>query len=111
MVLVLHPSWKSYDDYFAALDSKYRKEVKGQLKRFQRDRLYDGSVAGPLAAFGAAPRIIPRGSRKCIGAPTCPNPRPLIFFLQRAWDDILGMLIHHKLSATCDNNVRPVRMT
>ena len=34
MVLTLDASWKSYDDYLAALDSKYRKKVKDQVKRF-----------------------------------------------------------------------------
>jgi hypothetical protein len=34
MVLALDASWKSYDDYLAALDSKYRKKIKDQLKKF-----------------------------------------------------------------------------
>ena len=34
MVLALDASWKSYEDYLAALDSKYRKKVKNQAKRF-----------------------------------------------------------------------------
>ena len=33
MVLALDPAWKNYDDYLAALDSKYRKKVKDQGKR------------------------------------------------------------------------------
>ena len=34
MVLTLDPSWKTYDDYLAALDAKNRKKVKEQVKRF-----------------------------------------------------------------------------
>ena len=33
MVLALDPTWRNYDDYLAALDSKYRKKVKDQGKR------------------------------------------------------------------------------
>jgi hypothetical protein len=33
MVLALDPSWRTYDDYLAALDSKYRKKVKDQGKK------------------------------------------------------------------------------
>jgi hypothetical protein len=33
MVLALDPAWSTYDDYLAALDSKYRKKVKDQVKR------------------------------------------------------------------------------
>jgi hypothetical protein len=33
MVLAIDPKWKSYDDYLAALDSKYRKKVKDQAKK------------------------------------------------------------------------------
>jgi hypothetical protein len=33
MVLTLDPKWKSYEDYLAALDSKYRKKVKDQMKK------------------------------------------------------------------------------
>jgi hypothetical protein len=33
MVLALDPNWKTYDDYLAALDSKYRKKVKDQGKK------------------------------------------------------------------------------
>ena len=34
MVLTLDAAWKTYDDYLAALDAKYRKKVKEQVKRF-----------------------------------------------------------------------------
>jgi len=33
MVLALDPSWRSYDDYLAALDAKYRRKVKDQVKK------------------------------------------------------------------------------
>lgn len=33
MVLALDPEWASYDDYVAALDSKYRKKLKDQTKK------------------------------------------------------------------------------
>lgn len=33
MVLALEPTWRTYDDYVAALDAKYRKKVKDQLKK------------------------------------------------------------------------------
>jgi hypothetical protein len=33
MVLALDPAWRGYDDYVAALDAKYRKKVKDQLKK------------------------------------------------------------------------------
>jgi len=34
MVLTLNPDWRSYDDYLAALDAKYRRNAKDQLKKF-----------------------------------------------------------------------------
>src|SRR5437867_975022 len=33
MVLTLDPAWRSYDDYLAALDAKYRRNAKDQLKK------------------------------------------------------------------------------
>lgn len=33
MVLSLQPGWKTYDDYLAALDAKYRRNSKDQLKK------------------------------------------------------------------------------
>ena len=33
MVLEIDPGWRGYPDYLAALDSKYRKKVKDQLKK------------------------------------------------------------------------------
>lgn len=33
MVLAIDPSWKSYDDYLGALDAKYRKNAKDQMKK------------------------------------------------------------------------------
>ena len=33
MVLTLDPNWRTYDDYLAALDAKYRRKVKDQVKK------------------------------------------------------------------------------
>jgi hypothetical protein len=33
MVLQIDPGWRTYDDYLAALDSKYRRNAKDQLKK------------------------------------------------------------------------------
>ncbi|HUR57685.1 MAG TPA: GNAT family N-acetyltransferase [Opitutaceae bacterium] len=33
MVLTLDPAWRTYDDYLAALDAKYRRKVKEQVKK------------------------------------------------------------------------------
>ena len=33
MVLALDPAWRTYDDYLAALDAKYRRKVKDQNKK------------------------------------------------------------------------------
>jgi len=33
MVLKIEPSWRSYDDYLAALDAKYRRNAKEQVKK------------------------------------------------------------------------------
>lgn len=33
MVLAIDPSWRSYDDYLSALDAKYRRNAKDQLKK------------------------------------------------------------------------------
>lgn len=33
MVLALDPAWRSYDDYLGALDAKYRRKVKDQVKK------------------------------------------------------------------------------
>lgn len=35
MVLSLDPAWRSYDDYLSALDAKYRRNAKDQLKKLQ----------------------------------------------------------------------------
>ncbi len=34
MVLAIDPAWRTHDDYVAALDSKYRKKIKDQVKKF-----------------------------------------------------------------------------
>ena len=33
MVLAINPAWRSYDDYLAALDAKYRRNSRDQLKK------------------------------------------------------------------------------
>ena len=33
MVLALHPAWRSYEDYLGALDAKYRRNAKDQVKK------------------------------------------------------------------------------
>lgn len=33
MVLALHPAWRTYDDYLGALDAKYRRNAKDQVKK------------------------------------------------------------------------------
>lgn len=33
MVLALNPAWRTYDDYLAALDAKYRRNAKDQVKK------------------------------------------------------------------------------
>jgi hypothetical protein len=45
MVLKIDPSWKSYDDYLAALDSKYRKNCRDQAKKLAAA----GVIIEPLA--------------------------------------------------------------
>jgi hypothetical protein len=46
MVLQIDPAWKTYDDYLAALDSKYRKNSKDQIKKLTTA----GCVIEPLTA-------------------------------------------------------------
>lgn len=33
MVLPIHPAWRTYDDYLAALDAKYRRNARDQMKK------------------------------------------------------------------------------
>jgi predicted N-acyltransferase len=33
MVLALHPGWRTYDDYLSALDAKYRRNARDQVKK------------------------------------------------------------------------------
>ena len=33
MVLAIHPAWRNYEDYLAALDAKYRRNARDQLKK------------------------------------------------------------------------------
>lgn len=54
MVLQIAPGWRSYDDYLAALDAKYRRNAKDQMKKL----VAAGCVVEPLAALGPhAPRL------------------------------------------------------
>ncbi|MEO5959804.1 MAG: GNAT family N-acetyltransferase [Opitutaceae bacterium] len=49
MVLELDPSWRSHDDYLAALDSKYRKKVKDQVKKLAAAGCTVETLADPRA--------------------------------------------------------------
>ena len=54
MVLPIDPGWRSYDDYLAALDAKYRKKVKDQVKKLTSA----GCTVEPLAEFtGVSERL------------------------------------------------------
>lgn len=46
MVLEIDPAWKNYEDYVAALDSKYRKKIKDQAKKLAAA----GCTVEPLTA-------------------------------------------------------------
>jgi Acetyltransferase (GNAT) domain len=45
MVLTIDPAWRSYDDYLTALDAKYRRNAKDQMKKL----LGGGCTLEPLA--------------------------------------------------------------
>jgi hypothetical protein len=49
MVLAIDARWKNYEDYLAALDSKYRKKVKDQVKKLAAA----GCTVESLAELGA----------------------------------------------------------
>ncbi len=49
MVLALDPAWKTYEDYVAALDAKYRRKVKDQVKRLAAAGCTIESVRDPSA--------------------------------------------------------------
>lgn len=49
MVLALDPAWRSYEDYVAALDSKYRKKIKEQAKKLAAGGCTVDSLADPAA--------------------------------------------------------------
>lgn len=49
MVLKIEPSWRSYDDYLGALDAKYRRNAKEQVKKLTAA----GCVVEPLAELEA----------------------------------------------------------
>jgi hypothetical protein len=54
MVLKIEPSWRSYDDYLAALDAKYRRNAKEQVKKLAAA----GCVMERLTELeGNAPRL------------------------------------------------------
>jgi hypothetical protein len=45
MVLAIDPAWRTYDDYLAALDAKYRRKAKEQMKKLDAA----GCAVEPLA--------------------------------------------------------------
>ena len=49
MVLALNPAWRTYDDYLAALDAKYRRNAKELMKKLTTA----GCVLEPLSELGA----------------------------------------------------------
>jgi hypothetical protein len=49
MVLAIHPDWRNYDDYLAALDAKYRRNAKDQIKKLAAA----GCTIEPLADLTA----------------------------------------------------------
>lgn len=54
MVLTIDPSWRTYDDYLAALDAKYRRNAREQVKKLSAA----GCVVEPLSELEAhAPRL------------------------------------------------------
>ena len=52
MVLDIDPGWRRYDDYLAALDAKYRRNCKDQLKKLAAG----GCVIEPLTDLGTHAR-------------------------------------------------------
>ncbi len=53
MVLQLAPSWRTYDDYLAALDAKYRRKVKDMAKKLAASGCTMERLAGDLTAEAA----------------------------------------------------------
>ncbi len=49
MVLTLDPGWRSYEDYLGALDAKYRRNARDQVKKLAEA----GCVIEPIAEVGA----------------------------------------------------------
>ena len=49
MVLAIQPSWRNYEDYLAALDAKYRRNAKDQLKKLATA----GCTIEPLSQLSA----------------------------------------------------------
>jgi len=49
MVLAIQPSWRNYEDYLAALDAKYRRNAKDQLKKLAAA----GCTIEPLAQLSS----------------------------------------------------------
>ncbi len=52
MVLALDPAWRTPEDYAAALDSKYRKKIKDQVKRLAAAGCTMEPLADPAAHAG-----------------------------------------------------------
>lgn len=53
MVLELNPAWATYDDYLNALDAKYRRKVKDQVKRLATAGCTVAPLTGDLSAAAA----------------------------------------------------------
>jgi hypothetical protein len=49
MVLTINPAWRNYEDYLSALDAKYRRNAKDQLKKL----VLAGCTIEPLAGMTA----------------------------------------------------------
>jgi len=52
MVLAIQPSWRSYEDYLSALDAKYRRNARDQLKKLAAA----GCMIEPFAGLSAHAR-------------------------------------------------------
>jgi len=53
MVLALDPTWRTHDDYLAALDAKYRRKFKDIAKKLAAGGCVVENLAGDLSAHGA----------------------------------------------------------
>jgi len=53
MVLTLDPTWRTHDDYLAALDAKYRRKFKDIAKKLATSGCVVENLTGDLSAHGA----------------------------------------------------------